>query len=153
MIGEHQVNEVPGVSDDSDRRIVVGVDGSEGSLRALEWAAHQAELTDFTLEIVGAWEWPSGFGWASIPEGYEPERDAHEVLAPILASLRTAYPHLTITSKVIEGYPAPVLVEESRGAKLLVVGRRGHGELLSMLVGSTSEHCVANAACPVVVLR
>jgi nucleotide-binding universal stress UspA family protein len=55
--------------------------------------------------------------------------------------------------KLVEGHPAPVLIQESSGADLLVVGSRGHGEFIGMLIGSTSEHCVANAHCPVVVVR
>jgi nucleotide-binding universal stress UspA family protein len=52
-----------------------------------------------------------------------------------------------------EGHPAPLLVEASRGAALLVVGSRGHGEFAGMLLGSVSEHCVSNAHSPVVVVR
>jgi nucleotide-binding universal stress UspA family protein len=54
---------------------------------------------------------------------------------------------------VVEGHPAQVLVEEARGARLLVVGSRGHGSLVGMLIGSTSAHCAATAECPVVVIR
>ena len=51
-------------------RIVVGFDGSKASLRALEWATRQAEFTDASLEIVAAWEWPTGFGWRVIRRKY-----------------------------------------------------------------------------------
>ena len=50
-------------------------------------------------------------------------------------------------------HPAPVLVEASKGADLLVVGSRGHGEFVGMLIGSVSEYCVTNAHCPVLVHR
>lgn len=75
------------------------------------------------------------------------------MLEPILASLRVKHPHVVLEYKIIEGHPAPVLVAESREADLLVVGSRGHGEFIGMLIGSTSEHCVTNASCPVVVFR
>jgi nucleotide-binding universal stress UspA family protein len=75
------------------------------------------------------------------------------MLEPILVTLRAAHPNVVVTTKIVEGHPAPVLINASRGASLLVVGSRGHGEFVGMLIGSTSEHCVANAACPVVVLR
>ncbi|HVA51943.1 MAG TPA: universal stress protein [Acidimicrobiales bacterium] len=153
MSEERHGSEVSSASEKPSGRFVVGFDGSEGSLGALEWAVRQAELTNCALEIVAAWEWPSGFGWSSIPDNYQPGHDAQDMLTPILASLHSAHPRLTITSKVIEGHPASVLVEESRGAELLIVGCRGHGEFVGMLIGSTSEHCVANAACPVVVFR
>lgn len=134
-------------------RIVVGVDGSEISLRALEWAVRQAELTDASLEIVAAWEWPTGLGWSSIPNGYNPEHDTKDTLGPVIEDLRASHQLVNITAKVIEGHPAQVLVDESRGADLLVVGSRGHGEFVGMLIGSTSEHCVSSAYCPVVVIR
>jgi nucleotide-binding universal stress UspA family protein len=56
-------------------------------------------------------------------------------------------------STVIEGHPAPALIEASRGADLFVLGSRGHGEFVGMLLGSVSEHCVTHAHCPVLVLR
>ena len=60
-------------------------------------------------------------------------------------------PH--VQTKVAYGHPAVVLVEESQHADLLVVGKRGHGAFIGMLLGSVSIHCVTNAACPVVVVR
>jgi nucleotide-binding universal stress UspA family protein len=136
-----------------DHRIVAGVDGSAASLRAIEWAARQAELTSATLEVVAAWEWPNSFGWSAIPSGYNPEEDAQKMLESLVTSLHNAHPQIAIAWKVVEGHPAPVLVSASQGADLLVVGNRGHGEFVGMLIGSTSVHCVANAACPVVVFR
>jgi nucleotide-binding universal stress UspA family protein len=53
----------------------------------------------------------------------------------------------------MEGHPATRLIEASAGADLLVVGSRGHGAFAGMLLGSVSEHCVAHASCPVVVVR
>jgi nucleotide-binding universal stress UspA family protein len=127
-------------------RIVAGIDGSPASVTALEWAARQAEYTKSDLEVVAAWEWPTSFGWSFIP-------DLATTLEPIIASLKRTHPDVVIVSKIVEGHPAPVLIHESVGADLLVVGSRGHGEFVGMLIGSTSEHCVANAACPVVVIR
>jgi nucleotide-binding universal stress UspA family protein len=153
MGSEQQTDNASGVDQERTHRIVVGIDGSPASLLALEWAARQAELTNSLLEIVAAWEWPTGFGWTAIPEGYDPATDTEKVLEPVLSSLRVAHPRVMLKQKIVEGHPAPVLVKESRGADLLVVGSRGHGEFVGMLIGSTSEHCVANAACPVVVFR
>jgi nucleotide-binding universal stress UspA family protein len=136
-----------------NRRIVAGIDGSPASIIALEWAARQAEYTEASLEVVASWEWPTSFGWSFIPDGYDPARDMEQTLEPVLARLRAAHPNVVVSSKIVEGHPAPVLIQESVGADLLVVGSRGHGEFVGMLIGSTSEHCVANAACPVVVIR
>jgi nucleotide-binding universal stress UspA family protein len=135
------------------RRIVVGIDGSNASLSALEWAARQADFTDASLEIVAAWEWPTSFGWSLIPEGWDPSGDLRSMIEPLLATLQATHPRLVVTCKIVEGHPAPILIRESIGAELLVVGSRGHGEFYGMLIGSVSEHCVAHAACPVVVFR
>ncbi len=147
----------PGQESDIDvvkeRRIVVGIDGSDASLAALEWAARQAEFIDASLHVVAAWEWPTSFGWSLIPEGFDPAGDAKGMIDPLITALRAAHPRIDVVAKIVEGHPAPVLIQESSGAELLVVGSRGHGEFVGMLIGSTSEHCVANARCPVVVFR
>jgi nucleotide-binding universal stress UspA family protein len=135
-------------------RIVVGIDGSETSVEALAWAARQAELTDASLDVVVTWEWPTSYGWSlPFPTGYDPAADAQRLLDSALADIGPAHPDVDIQTRVVEGHPAPVLVELSKGADLLVVGSRGHGEFSGMLLGSVSEHCVTNAHCPVLVLR
>ena len=60
---------------------------------------------------------------------------------------------MTVTRHLVSGHPAPVLIEASRHAALLVVGRSGHGGFAGMVIGSVSQHCVSHAACPVVVVR
>ncbi len=135
-------------------RIVVGIDGSPPSLDALSWAARQADLTGSTLEIVMTWEWPASYGWAApVPTDFDPEEDVRKALEDAVASVRAAYPDLSIDPRVVSGHPAPILVEASKGADLLVVGSRGHGEFVGMLIGSVSEYCATNAHCPVVVFR
>jgi nucleotide-binding universal stress UspA family protein len=135
-------------------RIVVGVDGSEMSVRALRWAARQADLTGAGVEVVACWDWPSSYGWGSpLPADYRPDADTEAALDEILATARQAHPGVTFRPRVVEGHPARVLVEASAGADLLVVGSRGHGEFAGMLLGSVSGHCVTNAHCPVLVLR
>jgi len=135
-------------------RIVVGVDGSACSVGALDWAAKQAELTGSVLEVLTTWEWPNSYGVVLVvPTGYDPEADARGVLEDVLKTVRDAHPGIAVRTIVVRGHPAPALVEASRGADLLVVGSRGHGEFTGMLLGSVSEHCVTNAHCPVLVLR
>jgi nucleotide-binding universal stress UspA family protein len=135
-------------------RIVVGVDGSPSSLEALSWASRQAHLTGSTLEIVTTWEWPSSYGWvAPVPDDFDPEQEFRRSLEAAVASAHAAYPDLSIDPRVVSGHPAPILVEASKGADLLVVGSRGHGEFVGMLLGSVSEHCATNAQCPVLVHR
>jgi nucleotide-binding universal stress UspA family protein len=140
--------------DPSPHPIVVGIDGSEPSLHAVRWAARQAELTGFPLEVIMTWEWPASYGWPlPLPAEYDPASDAKKLVDDAMAAIRESHPGLDIRIRVLEGHPAPTLVEASRGADLLVVGSRGHGEFAGMLLGSVSEHCVTNAHCPVVVFR
>jgi nucleotide-binding universal stress UspA family protein len=136
------------------RRIVVGVDGSAPSLKALEWAAHQAQLTGSRLEALATWEWPSSYGWAiPIPSDFNPAAEAKDVLDRVLKAIHDGHPDLEIRTHISEGRPAPTLVEASREADLLVVGSKGHGEFAGMLLGSVSEHCVHHAHCPIVVVH
>lgn len=137
----------------STRRIVVGVDGSDDSLKALDWAAGQAELTGASVEIVSTWKMPSSYGWASMPIDYNPVADVKEKLRDIVENVRAAHPGVSFDETIAEGDAAPVLLERSRGAELLVVGTRGHGGFTGLLVGSVSMHCATHASCPVVVLR
>jgi nucleotide-binding universal stress UspA family protein len=135
-------------------RIVVGVDGSPSSLAAVEWAVRQGELTGSSLELVMAWEWPTMYGAPfAFETDWNPAADAAKVLADVVATVRAAHPGVDVRSTVVEGHPALALVTASKGAELVVVGCRGHGEFMGMLLGSVSEHCVTNAHCPVLVLR
>ena len=135
-------------------RIVVGVDGSPSSLQALSWAARQAELTGSSLEVLMTWQWPSSYGWAApIPDDYDPEGDVRQALETAVEPVRAAHPGVSMRTELAAGRPEPILVERSKGADLLVVGSRGHGEFVGMVIGSVSEYCAANAHCPVLVHR
>ena len=135
-------------------RIVVGIDGSEASRAALGWAAGQADRTGAVLEVVTTWSWPTTYGWAvPYPTGFDPVESAQKVLDESVSGLKDAHPGLEILTRVVEGHPSPVLIEASKGASLLVVGSRGHGEFAGMLLGSVSEHCATHAQCPVLIYR
>ncbi|HTX62176.1 MAG TPA: universal stress protein [Acidimicrobiales bacterium] len=142
------------MSDDRAPRVVVGVDGSASSLGAVEWAGDYAAGTGAPIELVAAWEWPNSYGWAiPLPDGYDASADAKRVLSDASAKLLARHPDLSVTTTTVEGHPAQVLVELSRGAVLLVVGSRGHGQFAGMIMGSVSEHCAAQAHCPVLVFH
>ncbi len=137
----------------SHHRIVVGIDGSECSLTALHWAAQQAHLTGSSLEVVMSWErpqWGSGF---ILPDNYDPASDAHKMLEDAIQKVRGAFSEVKFTPEVVEGHPAPALVEAARGADLLVVGSRGHGEFSGMLLGSVSQYCAHHVSCPITIVR
>jgi nucleotide-binding universal stress UspA family protein len=79
--------------------------------------------------------------------------DAKKTLDATLEDVLGPSPHVSVTPRLVSGHAAPVLIEASRHAALLVVGRSGHGGFAGMLIGSVSQHCVSHAACPVVVVR
>ena len=141
-------------SGEHEHRIVVGVDGSTPSKSALAWAVRQARLTGATVEAVIAWEYPVNYRY---PVPVLPNMDfgelAGQVVALAIADVCSLDEQVTITPKVVEGNAARVLLNASAGADLLVVGSRGHGGFVEALLGSTGQHCVHYATCPVVVIR
>ena len=138
----------------STHTIMVGVDGSPTSTEAVESAVALAERSAAAVEAVAAWEYPASYGTAlSIPSDWDPAADCREILAKVLAPVQAAHPGVAIRSTVVQGHPAQVLDERSDHAELLVLGCRGHGELVDMFLGSVSEYCVVHARCPVLVIR
>jgi nucleotide-binding universal stress UspA family protein len=133
--------------------IVVGVDGSEASRDALRWAAQQAALTGAQLRVVMSWYIPTSAYWLPMPEDIDAEKATRDILDRTLHETLGDTPTISVSTVVAEGHPAPVLIDQSQDADLLVVGSRGHGEFTGMLLGSVSEHCVSHAGCPVVVVR
>jgi nucleotide-binding universal stress UspA family protein len=142
-----------GTNEPDGPTIVAGIDGSPSSLAALEWAARQADLTGSALVVVAAWQLPGTYAVAGITDDYDPAAEMQTVLDHSLDVIQDRHRTLRTTSQVIEGYPGPALVEASRGADLLVVGTRGHGEFTDILLGSVGMHCVTHAHCPVLVYR
>jgi nucleotide-binding universal stress UspA family protein len=141
------------------KQIIVGVDGSDNSRAAMRWAYDEAAHHGASLTAVMVWHspvLPMSPPYGSLPpEGYEtqPEREAATVLEQLTADLDTRKPAVDVRTSMQKGNPAKVLIELSGGADLLVVGSRGHGGFAGMLLGSVSQHLVAHAACPVVVIR
>jgi nucleotide-binding universal stress UspA family protein len=138
------------------QQIVVGLDGSPGSLTALHWAADEARAHGATLRVLAAWH-PSAV--SSLP-AWGVAEPVETALAELLEGLRetlaaegvVAGDGLAVESVVVEGHPAGALIEAATTADLVVVGRRGHGGFSGMLLGSVSQHVAAHAACPVVVV-
>lgn len=139
------------------KRIVVGVDGSDYSTGALRLAGRLAVALGAPLEAVTCWSPLDSLASGDLPVGGFPEKDRLEDEAKRLvlqASERafgaTPPPEMSITVRY--GPTAKILVEESRDAQLLVVGRRGRGGFLGQVMGSVSSACSAHAHCPVVVV-
>jgi nucleotide-binding universal stress UspA family protein len=155
--------------------IVVGVDGSEQSVRALAWALDEARLRVSEVEVVYAFdhqpEWLR-LGPPPTLEGLFLEdverrlsasgaltsrdmaREHADALIRTMLSEDVDAEGLEILRTVVDDeMPAPFLVRRSRDAELLVVGSRGRGSVGSILLGSVSTYCVHHAECPVVVIK
>jgi nucleotide-binding universal stress UspA family protein len=136
-------------------RVIVGVDGSPHSDRALNWACRRAESCGDTVRAVCAWPLSaSGEDWTPQP-GVKPEgqRYAEHIVGEAVERARRDHPNAKVETAVVEGHPGHVLVDMSMGADLLVVGSRGRSEVTGLLLGSVSQHSVHHAHCPVTVVR
>ena len=132
------------------QRIVVGIDGSASSIDALRWAVRQAQLTGSVVEALMVWQYPGGV----VPAGVEDfEAESRRALDGAIEGAFSGAPPVDVTRVVEEGEPAITLVDRATHAALLVIGSRGHGAFVGMLIGSVSQYCVTHAHCPVVVLR
>jgi len=136
------------------RTLVVGVDGSPGSLAALRWAAREATSRCLPVHAVTAWQYPppAPAGEENPAPGRHPAVTAEDLLAAALVEAGVAPDRTPVTTNAIEGHPAEVLMREAQHAELLVVGSRGHGRIFDALLGSVSQYVAARAACPVVVI-
>ena len=154
MTGTGTAGAVPTHGHDGGR-IVVVVDGSESSKDALRWASHQAQLTGASLEAVTTWEISANsFGFAvPIPSDYDPATNAKKTLDETILQALGENGRAHLVARVVEGPPARSLLDIAKGADLLVLGSRGHGPFVGVLLGSVSEYCASHAKCPVVVLR
>ena len=134
-------------------RVIVGVDGSPESQQALRWAAHFAAAGGARLVAVAAWDYPSTYGWAVWPQDWDLARDTQKALDSTVDEVFDAHRPTEIQLTVRQGSAAAVLLEESEGAQMLVVGSRGHGGFAGLLLGSVSAKVAEHASCPVLVVH
>jgi nucleotide-binding universal stress UspA family protein len=147
----------PAATPAETRRVVVGVDGSDLSKRAIEFGYDFADRHGCELVAVHA--------WSDLPmDALEPVRawdedwqriqqEGDRLLAESLGGHAEKYPDVAVRRVVGLGRPAHTLLEEAEGAALLVVGSHGRGTLGGMLLGSVSHAAVYHAPCPVAVVR
>lgn len=142
-------------------KIVVGVDGSEGSRVALRWARAEARFRSCPLEVVAVWQYPTvqypmmGIvpSFSASPEPTDLRDEAERALRAVLEEESIASDDaVAVSILVAEGASAPTLLAAAADADLLVVGSRGHGGFTGLLIGSVSQQCVTHAPCPVVVV-
>ncbi|MCD0484500.1 universal stress protein [Streptacidiphilus sp. ASG 303] len=134
--------------------VVVGIDGSASSLRAVDWAADEAHVRGVPLRLLHTSLW----------DRYEPDASdnpdlalARKAVAELVdtASERagTRRPGVEVRAEVVPQATVPALLEAACEASVLVVGDRGRGGFAGLLLGSTGLQTAARAACPVVVVR
>ena len=137
-------------------RIVVGVDGSEGSQQALQWAAREASLRGATLDVIHTYE-PSTASMESISSAEQAEQVLHgsrKAAEALVARLVEGLEGVEAEAHAIESHnAAQTLVEKSKSADMLVVSSRGLGGFKSLMLGSVSQQCAHHAECPVVIIR
>ena len=133
--------------------ILAGVDGSDEAAVALEFAIEEARLRGARLHVIYAYSLLESLTGSTGHEFYAHlEAEAHELLERLSASAPST-DGLEVEWLGVPGSPAPVLIEASEGATLLVVGSRGLGGFMGLLVGSVSTQCVQHSHCPVLVVR
>ncbi|MDT0309952.1 universal stress protein [Streptomyces sp. DSM 44917] len=137
--------------------VMVGVDGSESALAAVDMAAREAALRGVPLRVTHAFIWPL----MRVPLGPSPlgpsegglRNAAERAVADAVARAHATVPGIEADGEVVTGEARAVLEERSRGASLAVVGSRGLGGISGLLLGSTAVHLAARAHCPVLVVR
>jgi nucleotide-binding universal stress UspA family protein len=143
--------------DDEPGRVVVGVDGSPAAEPALGYAFAYAASTGSSLVAVHTWWWEPlegiSLGEPWMGDWTEIAGQEEALVSESLAGWSDKYPDVPVHSHVVRGDPVVELLEQSRGASLLVVGSRGRGGFIGLLLGSVSRRVLKRATCPVAVVR
>jgi nucleotide-binding universal stress UspA family protein len=140
--------------------VVVGVDGSPESGVALRFALEDAARRGASVRVVSVYVppeyWAAAYGLSALPVTEEVvaqhEAVAREAVDAVVAD-DPALADVPVEVLALPGPPARALIEQARGAELLVLGHRGRGGFASAVLGSVGLHCVLHAACPVTIVR
>jgi nucleotide-binding universal stress UspA family protein len=136
--------------------VVVGVDGSDVSGDALEFAIVEAAARGADLVVLSTWWRVPDTREAELPLVYDiddVQESQRRMVAGMVAKHRDRFPDLTVREEVRHGRAARALVEASATAQLVVVGARGRGGFAGLLLGSVSQALLHHAHCPVAVVR
>ncbi|OOC55660.1 MULTISPECIES: universal stress protein [Nocardiopsis] len=140
-------------------RVIVGIDGSEPSRRAVDFAFTQADFAETELVAVSAWQPLVAFAAATgpiPPELFDDEtaaEAARQAMEDELAEPHMRHPGVTVHTRVVRAHPVVALLEEATPADLVVVGSRGRGGFRGLLLGSVSHSVLHGAKGPVAILR
>ncbi|MBW1595999.1 universal stress protein [Streptomyces sp. JJ38] len=132
--------------------VIAAVDGSEPSLRGLDWAIRAARVRDAELLVVHVWPWPPNIHGSPEPPPAAPSADDDPLLREVRERLAGRADLPEIRFATLSGTPSAALPELGGQARMLVLGSRGRGGFASLLLGSNGRACAAHAACPVVVV-
>lgn len=134
------------------RPITAGIDGTEESIAALDWAAREAVRRDVALRVVHAWRFQPyegiDAGDRATQEGW-----ARDAVGEAVRTVTGRHTGLDVSTEVVEGGSVDMLVAAAADAELLVLGSRGHGPVVGFLLGSVGQQVIAEAARPVVLVR
>jgi nucleotide-binding universal stress UspA family protein len=140
-------------------KIVVGVDGSDPSRKAIHWAVREARLRGAKLVAVHAWSYYPSLPSDSLdPMLVTPDfnatlgRDAERFVQQEVEKISGDAGGIEIEAQAVEGPAASVLVDVAKDADLLVLGTRGHGGFTGLLLGSVSQQVSHHAPCPLVLV-
>jgi len=139
---------------DHKNLIVVGVDGSAGSRRALRWALREAVESDADVDAVTVWTWDGledAMLAATAPSAQREHADRVSADEVQTAVDECGEP-VRVSRTVVEGHPVQELIGAARHGRLLVLGSHGHGRLHRAVLGSISTECARRAPCPVVIV-
>jgi nucleotide-binding universal stress UspA family protein len=134
------------------RPITAGIDGTEESFAALDWAAREAVRRDVALRVVHAWRYQSYEGIDAGDPGTQ-QGWARDAVGEAVRTVTGLHTGLDVSTEVVEGGSVDVLVAAAADAELLVLGSRGHGPVVGFLLGSVGQQVIAEAARPVVLVR
>ncbi|MFE4254217.1 universal stress protein [Streptomyces sp. NPDC056910] len=135
--------------------LVVGVDGSESSMRAVDWAADEAVLRKVPLRLVYAslWERYEGAALAETLGTTSEQALEDNILDTAARRAQRRGADLKVTTEVLPEDAVSALLNEGRNACALVLGSRGRSRVAELLLGSVCLEVAARANCPVIVLR
>jgi nucleotide-binding universal stress UspA family protein len=137
----------------ADERVVVGVDGSDDSARALRWALVEARVRGAGAAVVHAWHPPYSLSFAAAAVDFPAfENAASRLLDRLVDAVEPEFRDVTVERVLVAGSPTDALLGAAEDAVVVVVGGRGVGGFRGLLLGSVSQQLAHHAPCPVVVV-
>jgi nucleotide-binding universal stress UspA family protein len=134
--------------------VIVGVDGSEGARAALRFAVAEAARREAKLRVICAWEVVTAISASVVPPValVDFEKGAERIVTEAVAEAAELDPGVECEGEAVHGQAARVLLDAADADDVIVVGTRGHGGFVGLLIGSVSQQVSHHAPCPVVIV-